>query len=406
MLEMTKQKALICGAGIAGLAAALACHRAGWQVDVLERTDQFSHVGAGIQLGPNVTRILHAWGLRAALESVAAYPDQLQVRDALTGKTLGSLRLGERAVRLYGAPYATVHRGDVHQLLLDAVEQLTDIRLHLGQTPNQYQQDANCVQVQTGQGKSWDADLLLGADGIWSDLRQWLLKDGKPVPTGHLAYRALVAQADLPERLRSQQVTAWLGPRMHMVHYPVQGGRFLNVVVIVREPANLAWDMTGWDHAGQAKVLRAHLGHTCTSVQDLIHAIDDWRLWVLNGRQPMQSAAQHAVSRVALVGDAAHPMFPYLAQGAGMAIEDAAALGSSLQTKGQAAEPLTVPQQLQAFAQARWQRNARVQARAARNGEIFHAQGVLAWGRNLAMSALGERLLDVPWLYGGGTPRL
>ena len=144
-----------------------------------------------------------------------------------------------------------------------------------------------------------------------------------------------------------------------------------------------------------------HLAHTCRPVQDLIHAIDHWRLWVLHGRLPMQSAAEHARGRVALLGDAAHPMFPYLAQGAGMAIEDAATLGTCLLAQGQ-----TVPQQLQAFAQARWQRNARVQARSARNGQIFHSRGIMALGRNLAMRALGERLLDVPWLYDGPRPRV
>jgi salicylate hydroxylase len=398
---MTKQKVVICGAGIGGLAAALACQRAGWQVDVLERAEQFSHIGAGIQLGPNVMRILQAWGLGRALSEVAAFPSQLQVRDAISGAELGRLRLGEHAVQRYGAPYATVHRGDAHQVLLDAVKRCPDIALHHGVAASGYIETADAVQVTSTQGREWPGDMLLGADGVWSALREWLLADGKPVPTGHLAYRALVAQKDLPESLRSQHVTAWLGPNMHMVQYPVQSGDYLNVVAIVHEPAGKAWDMTDWDHAAQADSIRTHLAHTCRPVQDLIHAIDHWRLWVLHGRLPMQSAAEHARGRVALLGDAAHPMFPYLAQGAGMAIEDAATLGACLLDQGQ-----TVPQQLQAFAQARWQRNARVQARSARNGQIFHSRGIMSLGRNLAMRALGERLLDVPWLYDGPRPRV
>lgn len=396
---MTRQKVVICGAGIGGLAAALACQRAGWQVDLLERAAQFSHVGAGIQLGPNVTRILHDWGLAKPLAEVAAFPDRLQVRDAITGAELGHLRLGAQAVQRYGAPYVTIHRGDAHQLLLDAVRQRPDLTLHQGKTVTHFSQDDQGVQLSTEAGNKWSGDALIGADGVWSALREVLLKDGKPVPTGHLAYRALVAQSDLPAALRSQQVTAWLGPNTHMVQYPVQSGRYLNVVAIVHEPAGKAWDMTDWDHSAQASVLRTHLQQACASVQDLVQAIDAWRLWVLHGRTPMRAAAEHAQGRIALVGDAAHPMFPYLAQGAGMAIEDACALGASLAMPGMA-----VAQQLQTFAKARWQRNARVQARSACNGKIFHARGLVAVGRNASLRLLGERLLDVPWLYRGPAP--
>lgn len=397
---MTKQKVVICGAGIGGLAAALACGRVGWQVEVLERAEQFSHIGAGIQLGPNVTRILQSWGLGKALAEVAAFPERLQVRDALTGAELGSLRLGEQAIQKYGAPYATTHRGDAHQVLLDAVRQSPEIVLHQGDAVTGYGQSPGGIHVNTASGCNREGDALVGADGVWSALREWLLQDGKPTPTGHLAYRALVAQKDLPEALRSQHVTAWLGPHMHMVQYPVQSGDYLNVVAIVHEPAGHAWDMTDWDHAAQANVLRAHLKHACRPIQDLIHAVEQWRLWVLHGRVPMRSAAEHAQGRVALLGDAAHPMFPYLAQGAGMAIEDAATLGACLKATGQ-----TVPQQLESFAHMRWQRNARVQARSARNGKIFHSTGLTAFGRNMAMRVLGERLLDVPWLYGGQVPK-
>jgi len=203
----------------------------------------------------------------------------------------------------------------------------------------------------------------------------------------------MLAQSSLPAQLRSQQVTAWLGPKLHVVQYPVRGGDWLNVVAIVH--GHLLGDAQDWDHSANAAELQRQLAHTCAPLQDLVRAIEHWRLWALNIRPPMRSAQQHAVGRVALLGDAAHPMLPYLAQGAGMAIEDAHALGQALQTANQ---PL--PAALQQFASRRWQRNARVQARAIQNGKIFHATGPLQWGRDAAMKLLGEKLLDMPWLYG------
>lgn len=389
-------QALIAGGGIGGLAAALATARAGWGVRLYERAPAFSEVGAGIQLGPNVVRVLHGWGLADSLARVAAFPQQLEVRSALSGRTLGRLRLGETMLQRYGAPYVTVHRADLHSLLLEAVRQ-TGVVLKLNHPLTQFTQDANTVTVQSGDGPPVEAEVLVGADGLWSPVRQWLLGDGPPRSTGHLAYRALVQQADLPKALRSGDVSVWLGPRLHVVQYPVQGGESLNIVAIVHGEA--PGDLDNWDHSTGAQELLAALTGSCVALQNLVRAVPDWRLWALCDRAPMQGAYQHALGRVALLGDAAHPMRPYLAQGAGMAIEDAADLGRAL---AQALDPaLDVPTMLNRYALNRWQRNARVQARAIRNGQIFHADGLVRWGRDLSMKLLGERLLDVPWLYNG-----
>ncbi len=404
------RQALISGGGIGGLAAALACTRAGWEVRLFERALQFSEVGAGIQLGPNVTRILHGWDLVGALARIAAFPDRLQVRSAVSGRELGVLPLGAATVQRYGAPYATVHRADLHQMLLAQVQQRTDATLKLNYRLARFTQTGDAATVQglqsCGQqaeiwGPQVEGDALIGADGLWSPVRQWLLGDGPPRVTGHLAYRALLPQSSLPERLRSQQITAWLGPNLHVVQYPVRGGEWLNVVGILQGRLDSASnaDLDNWDHATNAQALRSALAGACAPLQDLVHAIDAWRLWVLCDRPPMQGAQQQAVGRVALLGDAAHPMRPYLAQGAGMAIEDAAELGLVL---GQALQAgLEVPTMLGRYAQGRWRRNAQVQARAIRNGQIFHADGLLRWGRDAALNVLGERLLDLPWLYGG-----
>ncbi len=390
------QQVLIAGGGIGGLAAALACARAACQVRLYERARAFDEVGAGIQMGPNVVRVLQGWGLQAALQRVAAYPERLQVRHALSGGELGLLRLGPDMAQRYGAPYATVHRADLHQLLRAALQQRDGVRLQAGKTVVACRETSDAVELQLDDGLEVEGDALIGADGLWSRVRTQLLNDGPPRVAGHLAYRALLPQASLPAALRSQQVTAWLGPRLHVVQYPVRGGEWLNVVAIVH--GHVQGGLEDWDHGANAADLRAVLGQTCSDLRALIEAVPDWRLWVLCDRPPVAAAEQMARGRVALLGDAAHPMRPYLAQGAGMAIEDAAELARQL---AQADGVLDVPTLLQRYALNRWQRCARVQARAIRNGEIFHLEGPMAWARDASLRLLGERLLDVPWLYRG-----
>lgn len=400
----TRPQVLIAGGGIGGLAAALACSRAGAGVALFERAAEFSEVGAGIQLGPNVVSVLHDWGLKGELAAVAAFPHRLQVRSAGTGTELGVLTLGPEIQARYGFPYATIHRADLHGLLLAALRTHSNVQLNVNSAVDRFEQQDSDDQVGAGagvhlrltDGRQAQGDLLVGADGLWSRVRQQLLGDGLPQPMGHLAYRALIPQSSLPAHLRTQQVTAWLGPHLHVVQYPVRRGEWLNVVGFVH--GAVAGDVQDWDHSANAADLRRAMGATCAPLKDLIHAIDNWRLWVLAIRPPVRGAHEQAQGRVALLGDAAHPMVPYLAQGAGMAIEDAAALGRVLASDG---APLQIPALLQHFAQARWARNARVQARALRNGKIFHATGPMRWGRDASMKLLGERLLDVPWLYRG-----
>lgn len=386
---------LIAGGGIGGLAAGLACSRAGCHVRLYERADTFSEVGAGIQMGPNVTRVLHGWGLESALRQVAACPERLQVRHALSGAELGMLRLGQAMVQRYGAPYLTIHRADLQQLLLQALQQRDAVWLHTGKTANRFVETNGAVGLSLDDGLDVEGDVLIAADGLWSRLRRQLLDDGAPRVAGHLAYRAMLPQASLPAALRSQQVTVWLGPKLHVVQYPVRGGEWLNVVAIVH--GHVHGGLEDWDHGANAGDLQAALASTCSALRELIAAVPAWRLWVLCDRPPLSAAAQMARGHVALLGDAAHPMRPYLAQGAGMAIEDAAELGRQLAWVDGV---LDVPTLLQRYALNRWQRNARVQARSIRNGEIFHLEGLMAWARDAAMRLGGERLLDQPWLYG------
>jgi salicylate hydroxylase len=393
-----KKQVLVAGGGIGGLAAALGASRAGWDVRLYERAAQFSEVGAGVQIGPNVVRRLQAWGLQQPLQSVAAFPARLQVRSAVSGKELAVLPLGATAVERYGAAYATIHRADLHGLLLAAVTKYTDAQLHLEHAIDGFADAEGVVTVRTSRGKQVEGDALIGADGLWSPTRTQLLGDVPPRVTGHLAYRALVPQHALPDALRTGQVTAWLGPRLHAVQYPVRRGELQNIVVIVQGPAPR--DLENWDHAGNAADLEHALQGTCTALQDVVRGVGatgpGWRLWPLCDRPPVRGAHEMARGLVALLGDAAHPMRPYLAQGAGMAIEDAAELQRAL-----AMHDLDVPLRLTRYALNRWQRNARVQARSTRNGRIFHAIGPVRWGRDGVLRLLGERVLDVPWLYRG-----
>jgi len=386
----------VVGGGIGGWAAALALARQGLQVQVLEQAAAYAEVGAGVQLGPNVTRVLHGWGLQEALAEVAFEPLRLQARDARSGEHLGELPLLERMQARYGAPFVCIHRADLHALLRQAALGAGAQGLE-GVSVATLAQDEDQALATDAQGRPWAAAAWVGADGLWSVCRAALGLTAAPRATGHVAYRALVPMARLPEGLRTAQVTVWMGPRLHVVMYPVQAGRALNVVAVVHgQVAALGHQ---WEQAGAAQALWAGLGPVCRVLGDTLRAVPEsgWRCWPLMDRPPVRGAAQMAQGRVALLGDAAHPMRPYLAQGAGMAIEDAQALAQCLgpQTLAQA------PQALAAYAQRRHARNARVQARAVRNGWVFAARGPLAWGRNALLGAMGPTVMDVPWLYGG-----
>ena len=397
-----QKQVLIAGGGIGGLAAALGSARAGWEVRLFERAGEFTEVGAGVQIGPNVVRRLQAWGLHRALQAVAAFPERLQVRSATSGAELGALRLGATAIERYGAAYATIHRADLHGMLLGVARKSSLVHLNLNHRVERYveQDGAVSVLLERGDGKGIEVegDALIGADGLRSSIRGQLLGEAPARVSGHLAYRAVLRQDALPKKLRSSIVTVWLGPDLHVVQYPLRRGELLNVVAIRhgQPPA----DLDSWNHGANAAELEAALAQACTPLQDLIRAVpqygNGWRLWPLSDRPPVAGPQEMARGLVALLGDAAHPMRPYLAQGAGMAIEDAVELEKSL-----ALHDVDVQLCLRRYALNRWQRNARVQQRSQRNGEIFHASGLLRWGRDMAMGALGERLLDQPWLYGG-----
>jgi len=398
-IKLVENSLIIVGGGIGGLAAALACGQVGARPQVLERADAFSEVGAGIQMGPNVTRTLLGWGLAADLKGIGFEPRRLEAKDTQSGQVIGTLRLGQRSLDTYGAPYVTVHRADLHRVLLHKIIRSGFTELSLHSEVDAVQEVSDGVQLI---GTKLPQNLiefsksaaLVGADGLWSQTRQFVVPPTAPRLTGLLAYRALVPMQSVPEKLRLQDVNVWVGPRVHAVLYPVKGGEYLNLVVVVQglPPATL----DDWDHAANKQDLEAAMGPIHADLQDMLAAVPAWRLWPLCDRPPLQGPHEMAKGRVALLGDAAHPMRPFLAQGAGMAIEDAAELARSW-----AMADLPVAERWKLYAQARWARNAQVQQRSIRNGQIFHLQGPLRWGRNVAMKLMGESLMDVPWLYAG-----
>jgi salicylate hydroxylase len=389
------QELLVAGGGIGGLAAAIAARHAGWEARVLERAPVFSDVGAGIQLGPNAVRILREWELLGAgdLQQQVFPPQRLRVRDGVDGGELASLPLAGMEQR-YGAPYLTVHRADLHDALLAAARN-QGVRLHTGRRVTHLAEQERTVRVQAGGGPELEAEAVVLADGLWSEARGAVAHDGPPRRTGHLAYRGMVMQADLPPPLRSREVTVWLAPRMHLVTYPVRGGDVLNTVCLVEGEAR--GDPGSWDQVAVRSELEAALGPVCAGVRDHLAAVPEWRLWALHDRDPVATADGLARGRTALLGDAAHPMLPYLAQGAGMALEDARELQRVLAIADD--RVVDVPTAFRRYALNRWQRVARVQARSRRNAHIFHADGPLRASRNMALRVLGGRLLDQPWLY-------
>jgi salicylate hydroxylase len=396
-MNAVKNSILIVGGGIGGLAAALACASKGAKPRVIERAAVFSEVGAGIQMGPNVTRTLYALGLEKKLQEVVFAPQQLQARDTESGKFLGVLRLGQRSLENYGAPYFSVHRADLHQVLLQKLVSDGDVDLSLNCEIDLIRDDVDQVTV-NGRGlpegffDSIDTEALVGADGLWSATRQYVVAKTSPRVTGLVAYRAMLSMQNLPEKLRTQDVTVWMGPRVHAVLYPVRQGESLNLVLVVKgQPPE---SLEAWDHQAHQKDLELAMGPVHSDLKEILAAVPEWRLWPLCDRPPVQGPFEMAKGRIALLGDAAHPMRPFLAQGAGMAIEDAAELATSW-----ARTDLEVAKRWQLYANARWARNAKVQARSIRNGQIFHMQGPLRWGRDLALKLLGESLMDVPWLY-------
>lgn len=385
---------IVAGGGIGGLTAALVLARQGHAVQVLEQADAFGEIGAGIQLGPNVFRMFQHLGLTEAVRGVAYFPPHLVMRDVRSGELVVESPVGAHALATYQQPYGVIYRVDLHQLLMQACRACPAIGLQVRSKVTGFTQDDAGVHVQLADGRGLRGRALIGADGLWSRVREQIVGDGKPRVSGHVAYRAVLPIEQVPDHLYSPDVVLWGGEKTHLVHYPLRRGELFNLVAVFHSDRY----EEGWNTFGDPDELHQRFAQAVPQVRELLAKIETWKMWVLCDREPVANWSQ---GRATLLGDAAHPMLQYLAQGACMAIEDAVTLGAALRTN-----PQDIAAAFRAYQQARYLRTGRVQLTARFYGEIYHASGVMRELRNRMFQSGSEAagFIGTHWLYEGIDP--
>lgn len=385
---MSEEQTLIVGGGIGGLAAALALARIGRPALVLEQAAAFAEIGAGIQMAPNAFRALEALGLRDAVEPYLVYPDALVAMDGITAEEITRIPVDAPFQARFGQPYALIHRADLHRILLEACAGEPAVELRAGTAVQSFVEQPDAIVVTTAAGAELAGRMLIGADGLWSNSRAQIVGDGPPRVSGHIAYRAVLPIEEIEPQYRQNAMILWAGPRNHLVQYPLRGGKLFNLVAVFHSDKYLE----GWDREGDPDELRRRFAGNCDAVRTLLAKVDTWRMWVLCDREPVKGWSK---GRATLLGDAAHPMLQYLAQGAAMALEDALALARHLARGEDDAAALG------AYVQERYLRTGRVQVMARVYGAFFHAEGV---SRELASGFLRGRdaaasFESLAWLY-------
>lgn len=387
-------KALVAGGGIGGLTAALAFHHFGWQVELLEQSMAFGEVGAGIQVSPNAMQVYAALGLTQQLCAVGFEPEATELRMGLSGLHLLRMPLGAAALARWGAPYLHLHRVDLVAVLARSLQDRLPSAVHFGSVVTGYEQDAHGVRVRLADGQRLSGDVLIGADGIHSAIRAQLCGPDQPLFTGNVAWRAVVPVERLGTEAPRPVTTAWMGPGAHAVTYRLRQGRLANFVGVVERDG---WRSESWNEPGdRADALRDFAGWHPT-VTRLIETADTLYQWALFDRPPLRSWTD---GRVALMGDAAHPMLPFMAQGAAMAVEDAWAVAACVAGREDVAAGLMQYQQLRA------PRAAAAQAGSRANAATFHRRTNLGrlltygpmWLAGRIAPWIGQRRQD--WLYG------
>ncbi|MFD5569697.1 FAD-dependent monooxygenase [Streptomyces cadmiisoli] len=382
-------KLIVVGGGIGGLATAVAVARRGHRAVVLERAAEFAELGAGIQLAPNGLHALDRLGLGDAVRALAVHIGELRFMDGVSGEHVASLPLTGTYRRRFGNPYVVVHRAELHRLLLDACRRSPAVELRSGCRATGYRQDGSGATVLLDGREPVTGDAVIGADGIHSAIRRQLVGDGEPRVSGITVFRTVVPMERVPEDLRWNAVTWWAGPGRHFVHYAIGGGRYLNLAPSVENGATEAFAGVPVDRERVLSAFAA-LGGTA---RRLLALGEEWKSWVLVDRDPVERWTD---GRVTLLGDAAHPMLHYAAQGACQALEDAVTLGDLLDDGTD-----TIADRFATYNAERRDRTARITRAARASTRLWHPAGAAAKARNEMLSALsGTPLHDhVAWLH-------
>jgi 2-polyprenyl-6-methoxyphenol hydroxylase-like FAD-dependent oxidoreductase len=385
-----KPRILIAGAGIGGIVAALALLQRGFEVELYEQATDLREIGAGVQISPNGSRVLRALGLQSAMEAIASVPRAKDMRLFNTGQAWRVQDLGATAQQRFGSPYWLVHRGDFHQVLVQALSERAPGSVHVGARVTDFQQGAGGVTLLLEGGGQVNGDVLIGADGVHSRVRQALFGTGRATFTGFMAWRGVVPMDRLPTRLRQQHGNTWIGPHGHVVTYPLRRGELLNFVTAIERDD---WLVESWSEAGTVEECRRDFAPWHEDVLTIIDVIDVPYKWAMLGRDPLE---HWSVGCVTLLGDACHPTLPFLAQGANMAIEDGMVLARCLDSSDSA-------EALRRYEAARLDRTSRIVRGSLENVSRYHnpqladpatAQDFMA--REFAPGAMGVRY---DWLY-------
>jgi salicylate hydroxylase len=390
------RRAIISGAGIAGLATALALSQAEFDVTLYEQAGALEEFGAGLQLTPNATRVLSRLGVLESVRAVSTIPDAICALRGSDDAILMRMALDDAEQR-WGAPYLALHRADLQRALAEAAQNRWNVRLQLGMTVARAAADGERVSVGLKRGAAAfqdHADLLIGADGLRSRVRErlGLGEADKAAFTGLVAFRATVDSNRVDARWRRPELFLRLGPNAHLVHYPLRDASVVNLVAVIEGAWRSAENDHPWDGEADRPTLERAFALWSGSTRKLLAAAANWRAWPLYGRPPI---ATFSLGRIALVGDAAHPMVPFLAQGAAQAVEDAGALGRAF------SQTSAITEALSAYSRSRVARATRVQVEAVRQGRIYHMNGPAALARDVAMRLMGPERLKAryDWLY-------
>jgi salicylate hydroxylase len=386
---LTKVPFLVVGGGIGGLATAIAASQAGRRVHVVERAREFAEIGAGIQLAPNALRALDRLGVLAEIRRHAIFPTRLVMMDALSGEHIYSVDTGAKFVETFRYPYIVIHRADLLDVELEACRQIDLITLENNKEAVRIEDVGTGARVECADGSVYECDALVGADGIRSVIRKVVHDDGEPISARSVAYRGTIPIEEAPQHVELDHMTIWIGPNLHLVTYVVHDGKLLNIVVVFKSDRYTEAS----DDWGTVEEMDAHFSPMCQRVRDTVARVKRNRRWTMFDRLPIANWTQN---RITLLGDAAHPMLQYAAQGACQALEDAVCLGDQLRRLGDDPDRAFL-----AYQNARLDRTTRVQNTARFLNEFFHYDGAKRLERNrLLQSRADDDFEWFDWLYG------